>query len=287
MVMETVMWSAVLMSGGAGAPETANGVTVIGVDDPVSLTDHFAAAVQNDHPIVVGIPQALAAPARTALTIAQGQQPAARVAWFVSDHGPLGIFAGLASSRAHTPDPGLGVSTVHALLEITWSAAVVSSVASLAAPSPTVSQHLMSYAPGSSFLVRHAPEPAVLNARAGLRASALALPPTNMPRVLLSAASTPSGVVSAVQQAGNPAAVRQFDVPGSWTEVYGSGGSHQLVLLPDVTHLAPRPLRGCRSCGLHVSFAVCPFCQVRTAPAVPTGAYVGAEPLADSSGGPR
>lgn len=275
------------MSGGSGVPESANGVTIIGVGDPVPLVDHLAAAVHSDQPVVVGIPRALAGPARTALTIAQGQQPAARVAWFVSDHGPFGIFAGLASSRAHTGDPGLGVSTVHALLDLTWSAAVVSSVTTLASPSPSISQHLRSYLPGSSFLVRHAPEPAVLKARGALRAHTLALPATNLPRVLLSAVSTPSGVVHAVQQAGKPAAARQFDVPGAWSEVYGSGHAHQLVLLPDVAHVAPRLTHGCRSCGLRLSFPTCPFCRVRTEPVAPAGASFGIDPLVETLGGRR
>jgi hypothetical protein len=281
------MWSAALMSGGSGAPESANGVTVFGVDDPVALSDHLGSAAQNDHPVVVGIPQALAAPARTALTIAHGQHPQARVAWFVSDHGPLGIFAGLASSRAHATDPGLGISTVHALLELSWSAAVVNSVAALASPSPSLTQHLLSYAPGMSFLVRHAPQPAVHSTHGGLRAPTLALPSSTIPRVLLAAAATPPGVLSAVKQAGNPAAVRQFEIPGDWSAVYGSRLAHQLVLLPDVTHLPQKPLRSCRSCGLRVTTAVCPFCHVRTEPVVPAGASHGVNLFSDQTGGKR
>jgi hypothetical protein len=199
------------------------------------------------------------------LTIAQGQHPRARVAWFASEQAPLGIFAALASTRAHTAEPGQGVSTVHAMLEATWSAAALTSVTGLTSPAPRISQHLLSYVPGSSFLVRHAPSPAVLSGRAAAQPGQLGVPTSTVPTVLLMASGAPAAVSNAVQQAGRPAAVRPFDMPGDWSALYGKAKPLQFALIPDVAHLRLAPLRGCPSCGLRLTPVVCPFCRVGTA----------------------
>lgn len=270
--MESRTWGPILVSGDDNGSRSANGVTVVGLADPVGLVDRFAAARDEGSPVVVGIPRALAASARVALTLATGRHPEVASAWFVSDHGPLGIFAALAAGRSHTADPGVGVATARALLEITWSGAVVPGVSRLPAPNPTLGQHLRSYLPGSSFLVRHGPDPAVLTARGDLRPSALRIPATPLPRVLVATPGLAPAVLDAVRNAARPAAVRQFDLPGSWNAVYRSSGVHQLVLLPDVTHLALPALRGeCPSCGHRVFGTACPFCRIRTRHPVAAG----------------
>jgi hypothetical protein len=256
------MWSPVLLSGGDSGIEATNGVAVVGVDDPVGLADHVGRITGAHGWLVIGMPQGLADAGRTAVTIAAGCHPTARIAWFVSSHNPLGIFAALASSVLQQEEPGRGVSLVRGVLDLSWSATVLSSVAGLTSPAPTVRQHLLSYLPGSSFVVRHDPHPAVLGSRGADLVRGL--PNPRMPRLLLSEAGAPSAVVEAVQHAGAPVASRQFETPGDWSPLFGKAKAHQLALLPDATHVVLDALRPCPSCGVQVTMTQCPFCRIQT-----------------------
>jgi len=192
-------------------------------------------------------------------------------------HGPLALR--LLAEYAGSLDlpPAHVVAGLDAAAACTFSAAWLQSVAKLAAPAPTVKQHLRSLAPGGSgFLVEHAPREGVTavgesSRGGGDRAAGGAERPAGQVERAVLAVSGTGMPDAALRQAQRLAGTREWvAVPRSegTQERYGTASAIELVALPAVAPALPRadtvPL--CRVCDLPVLQPTCPFCRVSTAP---------------------
>lgn len=259
------MWSCLLLTDTGGDPVVFSGVSVVPAGDPIVLLDAVIQA-GSDHLLIVA-PPALLTPMQTGVTIAAGRRPDLSLSWLASEHAPLAILSALALARATTEEPGIGVELTRRLLASAWSGAWTGSVAKLNSPNPKLTQHLRSWLPGSGFLLRQSPEPAVLGKpRQG------DVPSVGLDRVLLiQDAGVPSPVAERLSGADGVSAVRQVALPGAWTSVYGTDRTGQLALMP----AEPRPMIGtvshrCPACRLDLISAVCPFCRIVATPVKPT-----------------
>jgi hypothetical protein len=283
------MWSCLLLTDTGGDPVVFSGVSVVPAGDPIVLLDAVIRA-GSDHLLIVA-PPALLTPMQTGVTIAAGRRPDLSLSWLASEHAPLAILSALALARATTEEPGIGVELTRRLLASAWSGAWTGSVAKLNSPNPKLTQHLRSWFPGSGFLLRQSPEPAVLGKpRQG------DVPSVGLDRVLLiQDAGVPSPVAERLSGADGVSAVRQVALPGAWTSVYGTDRTGQLALMP----AEPRPMIGtvshrCPACRLDLISAVCPFCRIvatpvkpaatATAPGAGTGSAAGTGPATGTPG---
>jgi hypothetical protein len=263
------MWSCVLLTDAAAEATDVSGVGIV----PVGTGRDLIAAVDavghraSTH-VVVAAPAALATELATTTTVAAGRWPDLRLARLVSPHAPLAILSALALARATTDWPAFGVGLANALLQRSWSGAWTPDVSRLAHPAPSLAQHARSLLPGSGFLVRQAPDAAVL----GGEPAADDVPPAGLDRVLLAehgpgqdagVSTVPADVVDRLARATGVTATRQLAVPGSWTSVYGTARAAQLALVPaQPSDLLAAVSHHCPSCGLEQPAAVCPFCHV-------------------------
>ena len=162
------MWSSVIISDGEAAVGSVSGVTVLPAGQPQALAELIETL--GETPVETpGVPvllvhahRAYESWLRTAVTLAAGRWPDLRLAWRAGDHAPLATLSALSAARLQDAEPALAVRLVDRLLEHSWSGAWVTSVARLGRPAPSLAQHARSLLPGSSFLVRHHPQPAVL-----------------------------------------------------------------------------------------------------------------------------
>lgn len=250
------MWSCLLLTDAGVEPVVFSGVTVVPAGDPIALVDAVGRAAAG-HVLVVA-PRSHAAGLHLAVTVVAGHRPDLSVAWLVSDHAPLAMLSALALARAATVEPAIGVELAGRLLAGSWSGAWTGSVARLSRPNPRLGQHLRSLLPGSGFLLRQSPSPAVL---AGPRTDDV--PPAGMDRVLLvQDGAVPAPVAQRLAGADRVTAVRQVALPGAWSSVYGTHRTGQLALMP----AEPQALLGpvthrCPSCGLDQLSPTCPFCR--------------------------
>ena len=258
------MWSCLLLTDAASQPAGFGGLTLVPADDPIALVDAIG-AVASGH-VLVAAPRSLSVALATGLTITAGRWPLLRTTSLVSEHAPLAVLAAMSQARQVTDDPMLGVALVRRLLESAWSGAWTESVAALARPVPSFSQHLRSLLPGSGFLLRQEPGPAVL---AGPRDDDV--PTVGLGRVLLvEQGRVPGPVAERLSKAVGVSAVQQVTVPGRWTSVYGTDRTGQVALLPaDPAQLLGLVTHRCPACGSGLADPVCPFCRVLGHPAVP------------------
>jgi hypothetical protein len=261
------MWSCLLLTDPGGDPVVFSGVTVVPAGDPILLVDAVSRA-GSGHLLVVA-PAVMSTALQTGVTIATGHRPDLSLSWLTSEHAPLAILSALALARAATGEPGIGVELTRRLLAAAWSGAWTESVARLNQPNPRLSQHLRSLLPGSGFLLRQSPAPAVLG-----RPGPDDVPPVGLDRVLLvQDVRVPTPVTHRLSQSDGVAAVRQVALPGSWTSVYGTDRTGQLALVP----ADPQPLIGpvthqCPACFLDLISPVCPFCRIVARQVAATGA---------------
>jgi hypothetical protein len=258
------MWSCLLVSDRSpGGPGDLGGVTVLPLDGPAALADHLPQLPPG--PVVVAAPAALAGAARTAVTVATGRWPERPLALVVSPHAPLAVLAALTAARHVTDDAARGHALVSALLDRSWSGARLTSVSRLTAPAPSLLQHARSWLPGSRFLVRQHPAPAVLDPGAPD-----AVPAGSGRRDLLVAGDAAGELIDQISAQGRPATVRPVPLPGTWTSVYGRDDAIQLALVPsDASALLPAVPSGahpCGQCGLALAAASCPFCHTAGGP---------------------
>jgi hypothetical protein len=261
------MWSSLLLADAGSDPVLFSGVSIIPAEDPILLFDTVERA-DVDHVLIVA-PRSLIRPLRLGVSITVGRRPDIAVTWMISEHAPLAILSALALARTATDEPAIGVDLVRQLLARSWSGAWSHSVAKLAEPSPRLSQHLRSLLPGSGFLIRQSPLPAVLS-----QPRTDDVPSAGIDRVLLvQDGAVPPPLAKRLSGAAGVSAVRQVALPGRWRSVYGTDRTGQLALLPADAHALIEPAdQRCPSCLLIQSTAVCPYCRVlnqsaeRTAP---------------------
>ena len=239
---------------GFSAPTNFNPVAVIPAGDPVALAD---AVGRGGSHVVVAAPAALRSELSVMTSVAAGRWPEIRIARLVSPHAPLAILSALALARQVTEEPALGYGLARASLQRSWSGAWLSSLAKLAEPAPTMSQHLRSLLPGAGFLVRQAPRPAVLG-----RPEAKDFPAADVDRVLLvQDTGVPMALRRRLAEMPHTMAVRELAVPGDWTCVYGAPAG-QLALVPaEPVQLLPSAPPVCDTCRLRQLEGVCPFCR--------------------------
>jgi hypothetical protein len=251
------MWSCILACDeNAAGPTPVSGVAVLPIGDPTALAD-FVADVPTRQ-VLVAAPAALAARTATAVTVAAGSWPTIAIATLVTPHAPLAILSALASARRLTTHPARGMALVSALLATSWSGAWTPSVTRLHTPNPTFMQHLRSYLPGAGFLVRQAPDPAVLGSRVPA-----SLMPGDLSRDVLLSGDPPREVASALTRQSRTTASRQVTLPGSWTSVYGRPDVTQIALVPsDAAQLLPGTVAACPQCDLSLPGDFCPFCRI-------------------------
>jgi hypothetical protein len=165
-----------------------------------------------------------------------------------------------------------GVGLVHCLLENAWSGAWSNSVAGLVEPAPSLAQHLRSLLPGSGFLIRQAPRPAVLGT-----ARSDDVPATTVDRVLLvQEGAVPGPIAERLAQTTAVTAVRQVTMPGRWASVYGTDRTGQLALMPAEPHgLLEAVTHRCPACRLEQVSSVCPFCRILARPTASAGSTGG------------
>ncbi|GCE77936.1 hypothetical protein [Cellulomonas biazotea] len=197
------------------------------------------------------------------------------VAWRTLPHGPGAILLLAAQGASAALSPGETVAYVEALADRTWSGAWTPSVANLAEPQPTMSQHLRSVAPGGEGFVvtMSGPAPAVRGVgqrtepdepaveRGTLYCADLERVPARAREQLLAASGCstvvdlPSLRVESSDRLGTTKAVEAVALPG------GAG-----VYLPALTGRCP-------TCAEPVFVDYCPFCHVRRTSSVePRGA---------------
>lgn len=251
------MWSSLLLTDAGSDPVIFSGVSIIPAEDPIMLCDGVERA-EVDHVLVVA-PKSLARPLRLGVGISVGRRPDLAITWMVSEHAPLAILSAIALAQAATDQPAIGVDLIRRLLANTWSGAWSHSVAKLDEPNPRLSQHLRSLLPGSGFLIRQSPLPAVLS-----QPRTDDVPSAGLDRVLLvQDGVVPAPVVKRLSQAAGITAVRQVALPGRWTSVYGTDRTGQLCLMPADAHALMEPVgHRCPSCLLAQTTVVCPYCRV-------------------------
>jgi hypothetical protein len=236
--------------------------------DPVEFSD--ALAELGTSWVIVVAPEALSAQVRLGATVAVGRWPKLNLALRTSSHGPLALYVALDFAATLGNDPALAVALFDRMLEHSWSAAVVSSVAKLDSPAPNISQHLSSFLPGSRFLLRHQPDPKVLSLRATATYEASGVPCL---LVVEEGGDVPSSLVERVHRASGAEAVHQVSVPGDWHPVYG-GHAAQLAVVP--SRVAPAWLQAdsrCPSCELLLGTPICPFCRIAGRVSAPVGGH--------------
>jgi hypothetical protein len=253
------MWSAVMVTDGSNqAPTSFGTVTLVPAGDPTSLADVVGGAGPH---VVVAAPSSLNAELAIAANIASGRWPDVKIATLTSGHAPLAGLSALTLAKQVTEEPGMAVGLIRAILAASWSGGWLHSLARLADPVPTLSQHARSLLPWSGFLVRQAPEPAVLT-----HLHADDVPVSDRDRVLLvEDGAVPQHVVRLLAELPRTVAVRQLGVPGSWRSVYGTSAG-QVALMPAELDTLPVSAQcQCTTCGLWLTDPLCPFCSTLVA----------------------
>jgi hypothetical protein len=239
------------------APVEFSGVTVTPLGDPMMLVDLTERL--GTRWLILAAPTALATKAGTAASVAASRWPDLSIARIVSPHAPLAILSALALAARTVQAPAQTADLVNRLLDHSWSGAWMTSLSHLTSPAPTLMQHVRSIVPGSGFLVRQSPDPAVLS---GPRDDDVA--PAGFERVLLTQHdAVPSQISRRFADRPGISAVRQVSVPGDWNAVYGTGRVGQLAVMPAEPRELVRTVdRRCPVCGLDLPSELCPFCRV-------------------------
>lgn len=230
------------------------GVDLVTLGDPLALVE----AVDLAAPATVVLTHpADERAARTAVTVLAGRHPDHPVTVVTAAATPVGAVAALVLARAATEDAGRGVAMLEQVLGLTWSAVLLRDVSRLSRPNPTLLQHVRSLLPGSRFLVRVHPDPAVLPPAQ----PAAALLGVAVGRSEMVVAGQEDEVLAATVEAASPTGLRTLEVPGA-LQVFGREPLWQAALLPwgpDVPHPPTGPL--CDGCGLTAVAGRCRFCS--------------------------
>ena len=200
---------------------------------------------------------------RVACATLAGHRPHLLLAHAAFAQAPLAHLVTLGIAREVARDAGHGASLWRDLAQVTWSGALLTSVAKLTTPEPTVRQHVRSWFPGSQFVVRLQPDPRALSAKTA--AEALAGVTRSTHDVYLSEALPESPVIRSLVGAVAPASVRHLGVPGDWKLLFGRPEELQFAVVPNEYQALVRGRGGpCTTCGLSAVETVCLFCRTRT-----------------------
>ena len=259
------MWASVLLCDDEGTDVTPTriGPILVAPARPLMLTELLETTPVDW--LLVAAPQSLQEPAQLSISLATGRFPEVAVATLLSGHAPLALMSALAQARDTTEHPGEGVTLARRMLAETWSGAWARSLSRLREPAPTLVQHARSLVPGSGFLVRQSPEPAVLR---DLQSSDV--PTSPFERLLyVQDGAVPPALIKRLSAVPGFAGVRPVEVPGRWESIYGRGAG-QLALAPtDARQLLVAARWRCPGCGLDLAEQYCPFCRVQTSDASP------------------
>ncbi|MGL5912517.1 MAG: hypothetical protein ACRCZP_21090, partial [Phycicoccus sp.] len=245
-----------------------DGIEVMDVSDPtvLALADH------PDGPILVVCHERDAAATALARAVLAAHRPDALTAQLSSSHAPLALLAVLLRVRRLGLDAGRAASVCHDLLDATWSAAVLRTVARLEKPAPSTMQHLRSWFPGGRWLVRCGSDGGVLPARAAVSAVAsVAGRPVELvyggtAGVLTSDPTDPvvGQVLREVRKSVDPRSAHVLDPPPGPPRLFGVQDQLQIALLPaESPSSLTRPGPRCRTCGLVAHDPACRFCWSR------------------------
>lgn len=242
------------------AAATGGGVEPLDPDDPLALAG--AVTGPGGHVLVVGSATQEQS-VRTLAAFAAARWPTLPVAWRVAPVAALAVANAAAVAARSGLAPSLAVRCFDLVLERTWSAAWVSSVAGLHHPSPTLGQHLRSWLPGGAgFLVVHHPRPMVM--AAGAPAGASVSMDDRLRRFLLVAGTPARQTTDAVAAATGAVGVREVGQIVDARRQYGVSRAVEYVGLPvpdDVASLVPDVSGQCPSCSLPLATPACPFCH--------------------------
>lgn len=254
------MWATVLLCDdqGTDVAPTRIGPVLVAPARPLMLTELLETTPVDW--LVVAAPRSLQEPAQLAASLAVGRFPEVAVATVLSGHAPLALMSALAQARDTTEHPGEGVTLARRMLAETWSGAWARSLGRLREPAPTLLQHARSLVPGSGFLVRQEPEPAVLR---DVRPQDV--PASPFERLLyVQDGAVPPALLKRMSAVPGFAGVRPVEVPGRWDSIYGRGAG-QLALAPrDARQLLVTARWRCPGCRLDLAEQFCPFCRVQT-----------------------
>jgi hypothetical protein len=256
---EADMWDAVVLADRVHGSGDFGGVHLVPASEPAAVAD-LVERLGCRH-LVVAAPSGLGDAAALGAALAAGRFPGCAVTRLDSPHAPIALLCVLAQARTVRPEPGLGLQLARRALDRSWSGAWTRRVTGLSAPAPSFGQHLRSYLPGSSFVVRHWPDPAVLRRSADGGPGAL---PTG--RVLVTEDGLPDDLGAHLLAAAT-ATITRIDLGGSWESVYGRAPSVQIALVPEnVGDTAQAPAHACVNCGGVLVEPECPFCRLRARP---------------------
>lgn len=230
------------------------------------LADPFAIASCVDdvrEPILVLSTEPDEPDARTAVSFATAAQPDCLIA---QRSHPVGLLALLnaadVTARSALP-PALAIHFLDLVLEQTWSAVWMPSVARLSHPQPRLYQHVLSWMPvGTSFIAFQHPVSGVRTARA-LLSHGCPWPNDPVARELLVAGQVPEPIEETMSKASGIASSRQVESFPDQRARYGDGQAVEIVAAPlSPERLEPTAGGSCPSCGIELSTRLCPFCGV-------------------------
>ncbi len=264
------MWRAALTTlatpGFVGRIPGFDTVTVVDVSSPLALALAFE---DDDADLLVACHPDHEHATRVACSMLAAHRPGRHIAHVNAPQAPLAALITLGTATDIAADAGHGAAIWRDLSTATWSAVVMSSVAGLDHPNPTVVQHVRSWLPGSRFLVRLGTDPLAVSATkphaalAGLRRGEYDL---------LVSGSTADPLVEAISQVVAPRAVLPVALPTSWTAGFARAELYQIALVPDEPTAVLRD-RGptCEGCGWSAVEDVCECCRTRMPTAMEWG----------------
>ena len=255
------MWSCVVLTEQSdGGSAEVGGVQLVPVSDGAALA---RALEQLDSTWIVVASHPSQAPlADLALTLATGRWPERYVASLRTSHAPMAVTCALALAMATLTHPAQGLTLAEDVLANAWSGAWTRSVARLRTPAPTLWTHARSLLPGSGFLIRQWPDPAVLS-----RHGAAGIPAYGGDRVLMVQDGVPAALGRRLVAEGSVSDSRHVQLPATWADVYGTTSAAQVALMPADTRSLIRPVSHvCYGCDLELPTPVCPYCRVAAEP---------------------
>jgi hypothetical protein len=265
----------------------------LAVDDVGGLVDHLRPLASRAEPLLLITAVGDAATAARTLSLARAGAPGANAVVHASALPPLarrGLIEVLGSLRGSSAGQLLVVA--EAIERTMLAGAVVSSVARLADPGPSMGQHLRSWWPRTTFVVTTHPHPAITSVARG-DAGQVPLPWAAAPMYFARAGDDPiTGAVAdqlAQRLTGGPAG--PVDLPPESARRWGAGRFTEFSALPRDLGLLVRTAldaaEECRSCGAPVVWASCRFCRaVRRLEPTPEPAALSTAAASNREGAP-
>lgn len=222
---------------------------------------------EGDEPVLVVGERRDEAAVRGQVAVLTGRDEHRPIAVRVLPHGPLALLAlGAAAAGWTHLDAGEAVACFDAAAEQTLSVAWTNSVGGLDDPSPSLGQHLRSWAPaGAGFLVVHHPQQVVVpTPRGGLPVTWPDGVRAERGPLLVAGVSPPRGAVESAMTAAGVATSQVVDAVVDVKERYGSAKAVEMASVPrdPAALLAGRvDDTRCPVCTLAAPTGMCAFCK--------------------------